>query len=382
MMKKTILLLTIIFTFFLQPYLSSNLEIYPTTFIVEAQTNDNKAKGEIKDTRPWWIKFWQKVAQNFLPRVMTGKLYFSKESLTPPENDTANFTKYPDTHMDYTFRNSPNKLKEQQKGVWFYEVITEATAIGNDGKEKVKYDIEATFTETTATCPTSIKVSDIVYYFYTKGEKILYDPKNPTQPIDYPSQVAEHPIENSNPDSCYEFAYKNIQPVPKGNFLPDGGYNSYYMDATTTSLQYNDSLRLNIPKKYQGNGAGIDVALNNDTQANIETLMLDSKAQEITMNFFQMPQEGKELCGINESIYNTITMDTGGEGYTANSNEPDNILRNAARLWLTPQKWQKKTSITASNNSNLTIVYNQKNTPQTTPSKSQTTNLSMVYTNN
>ncbi len=340
MFKKTILFITLILIFLFHP------TIFPIKH-VSAELDKNIVTNQEKDTRPWYVIFWGYI-ENFMFRVMTSKDYISEEY----EFTSGKATDYINSQADYSFRNLPKKLQDRLKGVWFYEVVTAAAIDG-----KVKYP-DNFLTEKPDGCSNQIKISDIVYYFKTKTqEKILYTYESGGQPVDYP-QIDARTLENE--DNCYEIAYKKIQSVPKGDFLPDRTWDSYYLDSTVASVQNNSLIRLNLPQKYQGNAAPSD----NNTKEKIEALMFDSKKQEITMNFTQMPEKGKILSGIDESIYDTITLDSGGAGYNKDPTQKDNILRNTARLWLTPQKWQdKNTSSTAnkietSKNTNLSMVYN------------------------
>jgi hypothetical protein len=365
-MFKKITLLTIFISIFLFSPIKS----------VYADLDKNIITDQEKDTRPWYVKFWAD-AENFLFRLLTGKDSISREF----EFTSGKSTDYLNFPVDYSFRNLPKKTQDRLKGIWFYEVVTKAVAIGDDGKEQIKYTDDL-LSETPNGCSKNIKISDIVYYFKTKTQKkILYTYESGGQPIDYPQMDA---ITLENEDNCYELAYKKIQSIPKGEFLPDadwGGGNgkNYYLDSTTTSIQYNNLTGINLPQKYQAK----DTPPNNSTQKNIEKLILIAKEQEITTNFVQMPQKGKELSGIGEWIYDTITLDSGKAGFDKDPDQPDNVLRHSARLWLTPKKWQeqKNTTTTANKNkteeTNLTMIYRQK----TTTDKPNETNLNIVYNN-
>jgi hypothetical protein len=330
-----------------------------------------KSGGTWKYKLDWWLEWWQFI-ENQLFRNMTIKDYFTKDFTVQLEDTSNQFTDYKSTKKDTSFRILPEKVKEKLKGVWFYEVITAASI-----KDKKKYKNEYDF-EIPNDCPQINKISDIVWYFYNKGEKILYSPESPNQPVDYPSDINnfDTPPLDSNFDHCYEFAYKNIQPIPQGQFLPDENWkpgDNYYIDAAVASIQNNKSLSFTLPQNTQDQLGSCPTTTN--TKEEVEVVMRNSKLKELAMNRFQISKKGQDTIGIDDSIYKEVDKE-----YTKDPNEPENILRNTARLWLTPQKWQDQKTTTANNDSketNLTMIYRQK----TTTNKPKETNLNIVYNN-
>jgi hypothetical protein len=85
------------------------------------------------------------------------------------------------------------------------------------------------------------------------------------------------------------------------------------------------------------------------------------------MNRFQIPQKGQNAINIDDHVYEYANRTYSRD----DPSDPENVLRNTARLWLTPKQWQnQKNSSTA----------NKTETSKTaTTNDLKNTDLSMVY---
>ena len=305
MFKKTLLALTLTLFFLFQPI----------TILA-----DDQDPPEEKQETPWpqqvWNWFTGLVGINSLQSEMEeGKYYISKDAELPLEDDINTATDYSNSNMDYTFRTLSDPVQKKFKGLWFYEVVVEK-----------KYQDKTIYDGKNSDCPNKIKISDIVYYFYTKGEKILYSPTS-SEPIDYDDTVmSKYNINLDSLGNCYETAYEKITGVPKGIF-----YSVENSEATLISLQYNEIIRNILSENNQGE----EPPENNDNQETAEKLIEDSNKQEKNMNLSLISEENK----------NQIICNSG-----ADSKEG---IRNTYFQSLTPQSWQKSPANTENTSSTL-----------------------------
>ncbi len=227
--------------------------------------------------------------------------YYSKDYDPSTQNDSQLNTDYTSDKKDTTTRVLPEATRKFHKGVYLNDVITGKNGYKNNS---VKSD--------SASCP-DIKPSDVVYYFYTKGEKVLYKLDDPQNPIDYDKNLIERfKIDLVSDESCYLNFYNNHENVPQGDFHDQPGM------AAPASTQLNNSIRNVMPVSDQGEDAPKD----NYSTDNAEKLVKDSDKQEGNMLFGFIPNDGHDqiTCGTNDA-------------------DTRENLRQSFAHWLTPNSW-------------------------------------------
>lgn len=290
MFKKILLVLSFFLVFFVRP-----VTIYAAT---TNSINDYTTQNE---TRSFWDMILDAI--NSIINAIRG--IFIKTDLTVSPEKTNQFVNdYTRFDKDLTFRGLPSEAKNYLIGAWFNDVINRP----GDYENKI-------LNESTSKCP-QIKITDLVYYFYTKDIAILYDIANSSQPIEYPDNITKYQTNINYPDSCFQNTYDNIQTVPKGLFKNKE-------EAALVSTQLNKIERFAIAAKMQGE----DAPDNNDTADKAKQLSEDNVKQEKVMLFSFIPDEGKD------------DIDCTGDEETVRQN-----IRNKFAKWVTPYSWWKTTT--------------------------------------
>ncbi|MFA6361521.1 MAG: hypothetical protein WCX33_01810, partial [Candidatus Shapirobacteria bacterium] len=157
-----------------------------------------------------------------------------------------------------------------------------------------------TFQKTNPNCK-DIKLSTLVYFFYQKGQKILYQINNSQTPIDYDSnKINRFKTQLITDDSCYQNLYNGLPNIPQGKY------------AGISSEQLNNSLRTIIPASAQGEDLPLD--------SSDIIIIKDNDKQEKTMLLQIIPDNDQTN---SESINNRSQ------------------LRENFTNWLYPASWQK-----------------------------------------
>ena len=262
---------------------------------------------------------------------------------------TDTFTDYTSDYQDEANRATPDYLKKYNKGVWFYDILT------TDKFDKLvpKKDEVIKLDEKDKTvCPQDITVTDIICFHKQQGKKILYK-REDIKPIDYSDETLTGKLvckelnnNNPNPNSCYENIYINYQDIPQGYFK---GLDDV---APAVSKQLNDTMRITIANKGQGQSAPDD----NDTAEKAEVIALDTDKQEVVKLLGLIPKDSqakipcvsndtdnKTSDGNNLTATNSINDRVDVLGVTDIKEQKDknrNYLRQSFKEWLTPKSWQ------------------------------------------
>jgi len=264
--------------------------LYPASILAQQNTQPTDSNPTIEPS-PQVLGIFDNI-WNFIVNIfqqITGTYtYIAKEYKVPTIDTRQETNKYDREDKDYSSRAYSENTKKYRKGVWFYEVLTTK-----------KYD-DGIINKDDRNCG-EISISELVYYFYTKEEKILYKRGEPNNPIDYdPSKLKAHGLKTD--DSCYINAYSNIQDVPQGvfNVLTDNPeLNSLLKGgggAAAASTQINENIRTLIPDNYQGETAPD----NNDTDAKVRRLIQDTDKQEESMLLNIIPAKNQDLISCND----------------------------------------------------------------------------------
>lgn len=283
-MKKKLIVFFIFLSFFCFYF------TYPATILALPETGGTipnltiESNGQVLG---FFDDIWGLIVSIF--QVITGTYKYVAKDYEVPTIDTRNKTNdYDREDKDYSSRAYSENTKKYRRGVWFNEVLTTN-----------KY-VDATINKGDRDCG-EIIVSELVYYFYTKGEKILYERGKTDNPIDYdPSKQRPRWLKS---DSCYINAYRNIQDVPQGVFkvaTEDPELNELFgkdNGAAAASTQINENIRTVIPDNYQGETAPD----NNDTGYKIRQLIQDTDKQEEAMLIHFIPEKNKNLISCNDN---------------------------------------------------------------------------------
>ena len=289
MFKKIILIFTFSFFLFYQPA------------IIFSETNDSISIENQENQTIWDIitSIWNSIF-SFI-KNLTGTSTVKEITNTPSEDTSKTNTDYNDSTKDYTLRTLPESERKYQIGVWFNEVLQ-----GNKG---YKNEI---ISQATDTCP-EIKITDIIYFYYTQNQKILYDRSDYQNPIEYNSGLINQHITSLGDNHCYINTYNGISSAPKGTF---GGKE----DASLYSTQLNRTTRIATSDKSQGENAPDNL----DNADNIKKTVEDNDKQD-------------------ENLYKNIITASDQKKITCNGSKR-NSERQIFSDSLTDADWQKSTN--------------------------------------
>jgi hypothetical protein len=290
-----------------------------------------------------WTAFWNTILSWF-GIVQGTDEYWSK----PIQIDDAdNNSDYNNSNADATTRALTDEDRDVGRGIYLNQLIRKQNNYDNNSY-------------VSSGC-NPITLTQMVYYFYTKNEKILYDTSgnlldyddslmtqyktdissaanNITPTVDESNQTSDTTGDSgeSNTDStgdnlgsggntrgagggrsdynkdylyqCYYTVYKHSPSVPQGS------YQGKSDAAPATSTQLNDSIRTVIPASAQGD----DIPTDNTNASNAETIVKDTDKQEKTMLKSMVPNSGQ-----------SDDLDSDRE-----------YLRDVQAHWLHPDSWE------------------------------------------
>lgn len=220
-----------------------------------------------------WTTFWSSIS-NWFNNLFGVSDYVTKDYT--PSTTSDNSTNYNNDNKDMTSRTTPESQLTFNKGVYLKKILDNTYT----NKTIPAQDI----------CP-EIKLSDIVYYYYTTGQKILYDPNDSKKPIEYDSRLMEKfKVTLSKNSSCYINLYNNLQDVPQGDY--QGKANA----AAISSKQLNNSLRTPISISNQGD----DIPSDNLSTVSAEIIVKDNDKQEKTMLMGFIPNQGQSSLNTDD----------------------------------------------------------------------------------
>lgn len=235
MVKKIIILvLFLIIPFFV----NSPVVIYAAN----SDSTSQQTQGKKLSWPEFWANLWQTIANLFINLRLEVKLWFSKESIISCDPKT-NFTDYDAPNQDANSRAQAQSTQKYRKGTYLKSIIE-----GRYADDIITYycDGICSNTKVNDSC-TPIKYSTLVYFFYKKGEKILYDKNDHKNPVDYDSAKmdAYNYTLPDNFDSYFRNLYTNISQIPRGAFQEEPNA------AGVASRELNESLRTFIPQSQQ-----------------------------------------------------------------------------------------------------------------------------------
>lgn len=209
-----------------------------------ATTDSNTQQTEQKKVtwEQFWKDLWAALGAFFANFKMEIKAWFAKEQ--PVDClQRSKFTDYNQKNQDANTRAQALATQRYRKGTYLRSVIE-----GRYSDSIIAYFCGEVCTNTKISdnC-TDIRFSTLVYFFYKKGEKILYDKDDPINPIDYDSAKMDsyNYTLPANSDTYFRTLYNNISQIPRGAFQDEKDA------AGVTSRELNTSLRTFIPASHQ-----------------------------------------------------------------------------------------------------------------------------------
>jgi len=213
--------------------------------IITYAANSDSTTQQTQKTTSWeqfWADLWATIGSFFSNFRMEIKSWFSKERPIPcvPK---PNFTDYDDVSQDANTRAQAQSTQKYRKGTYLRSIIE-----GRYTDYVIAYFCGeiCTNTKISDSC-TDIKYSTLVYFFYKKGEKILYDKDDHKNPIAYDSEKMDsyNYTLPANSDTYFRNLYNNISQIPRGSFQEEKDA------AGVASRELNNSLRTFIPASKQ-----------------------------------------------------------------------------------------------------------------------------------
>jgi len=240
------------------------------------------------ETNPW-INFWNTILSWFGIVQGTNK-YISKDIKIKDPSENYD---YNSSDFDITTRAVTSKDQEIHRGIYLNQLIHQ-----QNGYQDTSYSVDG--------CD-SIKLTQMVYYFYTQNQKILYDTNQNL--LEYDQNLMEkYKTDINSPESCYTTVYNQSPSVPQGTYQDKSNA------APATSTQLNSSIRMIIPASAQGG----DIPTDNTNTGNAEAIVKDTDKQEETMLKSFMPNSHQT---------------------SPNFSTDRDDMRNDFAFWLHPDSW-------------------------------------------
>jgi hypothetical protein len=274
------------------------------------------------DTQSSFLTIWESIKNWLLTILQPNNSDSVKDFNASTLNTNQELTTYSESDKDFTHRVLPQANRERQIGIWFYDALTRPTdyppdQIVSKKEDSKKYD---------TSCPDEIKLSDLIYFFYTKNEKKIYD-HNSLLPLEYTDDL-KNLINgyktNLGPDSCYRNTYSNISSVPNGLFQGQG-------EAALTSTQINELFRHITVQSLQASNSGET----NNTPQETERLTENTIKQEEHARVNYLPQNIKDQVNCSANLSEQEIMDN---------------IRKIFKKTIMPQNWQGTTKTEETNN--------------------------------
>ena len=262
MLKKFI----IISLFLIVPFFN-----FSPKFVIAQSTSDTT---EQQSSQTDWQQFWSSILNLFTSLRSDIKLSFSKEYPISCQPKTK-FTDYNASDQDINSRAQAQSVQEYRKGSYLRAILD-----GQFSDDIITHICNGTCSDTKIddSC-TDIRYSTLVYFFYKKGEKILYDKDDHKTPIDYdPAKMDSYNYTlPANSDTYFKNLYNNISQIPRGAF--QGEPNT----AGSVSQELGDSLRTMVPAKNQLGSAPATLKTQDDAKQAITNN--DLKKRTLYTNF-------------------------------------------------------------------------------------------------
>ena len=281
MFKKIIIIsLLLIVPFF---GFSSKLAIAQST---STTTTETESTG-------WSI--WEAIG-SFLSSIISGisGVFVSQNTIIPCQ-EKSKFTDYNNSTINANYRIQSASNQKYQRGSYIKAIIN-----GDYEDKTISYLCNNVCSDSKINdnC-IEIKFSNLAYFFYKKGEKILYDKDNQKTPVEYDSAKMDsyNYTIPANSDSYFRSLYNRISQIPKG------AYKGESEGATTSSNELNDSTRYIQPASSQTSKPSTDIS----TEENTEKMVKDNDANQ--RKYFSAIIPAKDQKDINDST-NINTLKT------------------------------------------------------------------------
>ena len=221
---------------------------------------------------PWfqfWSNLWRSRGDRFSNLKTEIRAWFVKEQPISclPKPYLKN---YDVKNQDANTRAQASSTQNYHKGTYLKSIIE-----GRYSDSIIAYSCNGICTNTKNDSCTEIRFSTLVYYFYKKGEKILYDKDNHNNPVDYnPIKMESYKYTlPENSDLYFRNLYNNISQIPSGAYQEEKDI------AGVSSRELNHSLRTFLPASSQSPTPVRSVF----TQKGIEDMIDDNDIQQQTV---------------------------------------------------------------------------------------------------
>lgn len=305
----------LIFSFLFLPF---SYFISPSLVSAQTPTQDQQ---ETDQGKTGWEKFWEDVGTFISSLSLDINSWFTKEYPISVDNKQDNFTDYNAKDKDVTSRAPAEKNQQFNKGTYLKAIID-----GTYTDKTIAYICNNTCTNNKSDNCTDIKFSTLVFYFYQKGQKILYDPSNSETPIEYNSEKMdsyEYDLPEGT-DQCFINLYNNMPKIPQGPF--QGEENS----AAASSKELNNNLRGFIPNSSQESAPSSNMS----DPDNVEILTKDNELQQRTMFSNFIPDKSQDsVLGVESSNDNSSQV----LGISTDTDK----LKETFTKYMHPASWQQ-----------------------------------------
>jgi len=259
-------------------------------FIIAQSTANTTTQTE---SSGWSI--WQAIS-NLLSSIRSGisDIFVSQNTIIPCKEESK-FTDYNNNTINTNYRIQSAASQKYKRGSYLKAIIN-----GDYEDKTISYlcNNVCSNSKTNDSC-IEIKYSTLVYFFYKKGEKILYDKDNSKTPIEYDSSKMDsyNYTLPANSDAYFRSLYNKISQIPKGAYKGEAD------GATTSSNELNDSERYVQPASSQTTKPPTDIS----TEENTEKMVKDNDINQ--RKYFKAIIPAKDQKDINDST-NINTLKT------------------------------------------------------------------------
>jgi hypothetical protein len=197
-------------------------------------------------------------------------------------NNNQDNNNYNQLDKDMTTRAIPASNRAYEMGLYLNDVINNGTL--DDKTISYACNNSCSTSKIDSNC-TDIKLSTLAFYFYKKGEKILYQSGNIT-PIDYNSgKMENYQYSLVSDGSCYENLYNNNSIIPSGSYQNGDA-------AAASSEQLNNVIKTPIPNNSQAQEKS---SLVDQIQNAIDALLHNTSKNQTLLYRNIIPQKSQDI---------------------------------------------------------------------------------------
>ncbi|MFA5532105.1 MAG: SpoIID/LytB domain-containing protein [Candidatus Shapirobacteria bacterium] len=276
---------------------------------------------EVEEKKSGWEQFWDDFLNIIININSSLNWFIPKKNVQISCEKQTNFTDYNAINQNSNSRAQSNSSQRYRKGTYLKAILDGAY---DDDTIAYLCNNVCTNSKTSDEGCIDIKYSTLVYYFYQKGEKILYDKSDSKKTIDYDSTKMEsynYTIPQGT-DSYFKNLYNNISQIPQGAYQGEAD------TAAGSSSELNGSLRTFIPASAQTEKPPSDIT-NTD---NAEKMTKDNEYHQRALYSNFIPAESQKVLG--------TTTDSLNNGQILGISTDTDTLKKIFSDDLHPASWQ------------------------------------------